>query len=377
MHFLDKHGFEIGQTLKTPFLNEKDIYQDGTTPMYRDVDGKLWAMSGHSHCGHIGMFCGTSLDDMEEVYPIATNFCVGHADYAFSGIRYPDGVKARGSVWPFGLYICPVTHRFFCFFHNETAWNAKGTGYDALGLCDLPHYDSDFRHIGLMHSDDEGRNWTFDRWVLTANEVCFTEKYNPGAGNVLGQKEGIIGLGSADFSIFVEPGDGEYIYIFYNITRANMERANWHSCDTYVARTRKRKDGIMGDFVKYYNGAFCEAGNFGRETVIAKNAWHPRVIRLEKYGVYMMTASGVHPYPPEGQNVVDDETHLRFSTDLVNWTEPVVLYHEGKPFGNHYVAAVSHDNVNQPNVAVGDEISFLLNHNGTDVTRHPAKIVEK
>ena len=74
-------------------------------------------------------------DDMKKLYEINTNFCVGHADYAFSGIRYPEGNKPVGSIWPFGLYICPNTHRFFCFFHNETGWNGKGTGYDAYGYC--------------------------------------------------------------------------------------------------------------------------------------------------------------------------------------------------------------------------------------------------
>ena len=379
MNFFENYRINVGQEpLTTPFVNEKDIYQDGTTPMYRDVDGKLWAMSGHSHVGHIGMFCGTTLDDLQEVHPISTNFCVGHEDYAFNGIRYPEGVKARGSVWPFGLYICPVTHRFFCFFHNETAWNAKGTGYDALGPCenDLPHYDSDFRHIGLMHYDDEGRNWTFDRWVLTANEVCFTELYNPGAGIAKGQKAGYICFGSADFSIFVEP-EGEYIYLFYTMVRADMAKGRQDRCDTYVARTRKRTDGIMGDFVKYYDGAFCEAGNLGKETVIAEHAWHSRVVRLEKYGVYMMTSTYSNYNRDPNEPWEGHTTHLRTSTDLVNWSAPVALKKNGKNFGNTYIAPVSNDGVNQPNVAVGDEITFLLNTNGSNVMRYPSKIIEK
>ena len=90
----------------------------------------------------------------------------------------------------------------------------------------------------------------------------------------------------------------------------------------------------------------------------------------------MMTASGVHPYPDPGQNVVDDETHVRFSTDLIHWSEPVTVYKDGKPFGNHYVAAVSEETDSQPNVANGDAFAFLLNHNGTDVVRYPACFTE-
>lgn len=361
---------KIDDRKTTPFLNANDIYQDGTTPMYRDADGTLWAMSGHSHMGHIGMFSGTSTDDLTEVYPIQTNFCVGHADFAYSGIRYPEGVKARGSLWPFGLYICPNTHRFFCFFHNETAWNGKGTGYDAYGLCQTPAFDLDFRHIGLMHSDDEGRNWTFDRWVVTAEEVCFTDKFNPGAGDVPGQKGDVISLGSGDFSMFV---DDDYIYLFYNIFRARLG-ADWlRNCDVYVARTRKRNDGMMGDFVKYYEGAFCEAGNLGRETSITENMWHPRVLFLKKQGIYMMTGSLFDP-TSRTTEMIRHETALRFSLDLIHWSDPVFVTNEGKPFGNHYVAAIADGTISQPYVVENDKLSFFLNHNGTDVVRYTAHI---
>lgn len=57
----------------------------------------------------------------------------GAAGKAFWNVLYPEGILPRGSIWPFGLYICPVTGRFFCFFHNETGWNCKGTGYVAEG----------------------------------------------------------------------------------------------------------------------------------------------------------------------------------------------------------------------------------------------------
>ena len=371
MDFFKKYEIEIGEKRESPFMNKIDIYQDGTTPMYRDVDGKLWAMSGHSHMGHIGMFCGESLDDMKEVYRINLNFCVGHADYAFSGIRYPDGVKARGSIWPFGLYICPNTHRFFCFFHNETGWNGKGSAYDAYGKCEIPNHDFDFRHVGLMHSDDEGKNWTFDRWVLTGEKPCFTEYYNPDAGVMKGQDKGIICLGSGDFSIYVEP-DGEYIYILYDMIFGDTEEGVWKGCHTYIARTRKRTDGVMGDFVKYYNGSFCEAGNFGKETLLIENAWHPRMVYLKKYGVYLISYCKANTNV--GSSVIQDEMRMRVSKDMIHWSDVVIAQKDGKPFGNHYVAAVAHGENEQPNVIEGDEFSILTNHNGTDVLRFISKI---
>ena len=362
---------KIGESFRTVFNKDIKIHQDGTTPMYRDVDGTLWAMSGHSHWGHISVFSGKTIEDLEEKYEIHTNFSVGNADYAFSNIKFPEGVKARGSIWPFGLYICPVTHRFFSFFHNETGWAGFGTGYDSFGLCERPLYDTDFRHIGLMHSDDEGKSWVFDRWVLSANEVCFSEKFNPEGDCVVGQKEGVISLGSGDFSTYI---DDEYIYLFYNIIHANMNEGYWEDCHIYVARSRRRTDGVMGDFVKYYNGAFCEAGNFGRETPIVKNAWHGRVLKLQKYNRYLMTSVKVNPR--EKGRLVSDIAEFRYSDDLINWSEPQYVEVEGKPFGNHYVAAVSNDIGGNPMVAQGEDIMLLLNHNGTDVMAYPSKIEE-
>ena len=120
--FPNDYKISVDPMRKTPFLKHTGIRCDGTTPLYRDVDGRLWTINGHSNDGRIAMFCGNTIDDMKELYTIKLNFCDGHADYAFDGIKYPEGIKARGCIWPFGLYICPGTHRFFCFFHNETAW---------------------------------------------------------------------------------------------------------------------------------------------------------------------------------------------------------------------------------------------------------------
>lgn len=297
------------------------------------------------------MFCGTKIDDLQEKWQIATNFCVGHADFAFSGVRYPEGVKARGSVWPFGLYICPKTHRFFAFFHNESGWNGKETAYDSYGLCnDQPRGDSDFRHVGLMYSDDEGKNWTFARWVLTANEVCFTDAYAPdGSGNAKGQEADKISLGSGDFTLFVDP-DGEFMYLVYDVIRFDMKTGDWISCDAYIARARKREDGVMGDFVKYYNGSFCEAGNLGKETPIARNAWHAKLSYWKKYGVYALNYCKV--CPTESKRV-GDEVSVRLSKDMVNYGEPFRLWKDGKVFGDHYSAFAAADDKSPASVIEG------------------------
>lgn len=381
-NFFETHKIEFGEKNNTVFDPEEGIYQDGTTPMYRDVDGKLWAMSGHTHVGHIAMFCGTSLDDIKQLYPIKTNFKTGNAEYAFNGIRYPEGIKPRGSIWPFGFYICPNTHRFFCWFHNETGWAGEGSAYDAYGLCEEPKFDTDFRHIGLMHSDDEGKTWEFDRWVMTGYEPSLTSLYNPNNDCMIGQQGNIIKFGCGDFSIFVEP-DGDYIYLFYSMISIDITAETnvqaWQKCEGCVARCLKRTDGTMGDFVKYYNGAFCEAGNLGRETAILADCWHPRVVYSEPLGLYIMSSKPLMGTKNGFVKNVDEKRKVAqfcVSEDLVNWSQPVVFYVDGKPFGNHYNAIVSDDEGCQPNVLKSNEFSILCNHNATLVERFKSKIVE-
>ena len=384
MKFFEKYQLKIGDAKDTCFNNANGVYQDGTTPMYRDVDGTLWAISGHSHCGEIAMFKGTCLDDMVKVWKIETNFSIGHADYAYCGIKYPEGIKPRGSIWPFGLYVCPKTHRFFCWFHNETGWNGRGTAYDAYGLCETPKFDSDFRHIGLMHSDDEGKTWVFDRWVLTANEVAFTKMYNPASDVMIGQDEGVISLGSGDFCMYIEP-DGDYIYIFYDIirldTRGEDIKSAWQSCDVYVARCRKREDGAMGDFVKYYNGSFCEAGNLGKESCVLKDAWHSRVVYSQKENLYIMTSKPIMSILkdkiPNLKDIGGKAMQISTSKDLINWSEPEIVYIDGEVFGNHYNAIIPDDDKNQPNILGDNKFSILNNHNGTNVLRYPAELIRR
>jgi len=222
-----------------------------------------------------------------------------------------------------------------------------------------------------MHSDDEGKSWVFDRWVLTAETVCFTEAFNPEGDGKKGQPMGPISFGSGDFSIFVEP-EGDYIYLYYNIIKANTDERHWTDCDIYVARTRKRCDGVMGDFVKYYNGTFCEAGNLGKETPIVLAGWHPRVVYLEKYGKYLMSSSLARLKPNGG--MVNPIMEVRESEDMLHWSEPVQLTRDGELFGGHYVGLYEGGTEGQTNLIKGDDMVILTNGNGTDVTRYEAKI---
>ena len=41
---MEKIKIKIGESFKTAFSNDAGVFQDGTVPLYRDVDGKLWRM---------------------------------------------------------------------------------------------------------------------------------------------------------------------------------------------------------------------------------------------------------------------------------------------------------------------------------------------
>jgi hypothetical protein len=132
----------------------------------------------------------------------------------------------------------------------------------------------------------------------------------------------------------------------------------------------------MGDFVKYYDGSFCEAGNFGKETAIVRFAWHPRVTYSKKYNKYFMTSSRIK-HPPVFKGVVEDVMQIRESDDMIHWNEPIIANKDGSDFGNHYVAMIEDGTVGQPNVIEGDSFSILTNHNGTDVNRFVSKFIDK
>jgi hypothetical protein len=153
-----------------------------------------------------------------------------------------------------------------------------------------------------------------------------------------------------------------------------------HNCDACVARCRKRTDGTMGDFVKFYEGSFCEAGNLGRESVILEDAWHPRVLYWEPEKMYIMTSKAVNSVRHCAlEELVTDGKALQISVskDLINWSKPELFLHDGRAWGHVYQAIIPDDKEKQPNILSGNSFSIFLNGNGTDVLRYPAKFVSK
>ena len=151
----------------------------------------------------------------------------------------------------------------------------------------------------------------------------------------------------------------------------------WQKCDVYVARCRKRTDGTMGDFVKYYDGAFCEAGNLGKESAILTNMWHPRVVYSVPEKMFIMTGKPIiSTMKGKIKNLDAKARVMQISTsyDMIHWSEPEIVYQNGLPWGNHYNAIVPDDKVNQPNLLASNTFSILNNHNGTDVMRYPAEL---
>jgi len=132
--------------------------------------------------------------------------------------------------------------------------------------------------------------------------------------------------------------------------------------------------------VKYYSGAFCEAGNLGRESAILEDVWHPRVVYSIPEKTFIMTSKPILSTMKGKIAGLDQKARvmqISTSSDMIHWTKPEIVYLDGKPWGNHYNAIVPDDTVNQPNVLASNHFSILNNHNGTDVIRYPVQLKRK
>ncbi|MBQ6598474.1 MAG: hypothetical protein IJH79_13055, partial [Lentisphaeria bacterium] len=169
--------------------------------------------------------------------------------------------------------------------------------------------------------------------------------------------------------------------IYYNIMTLDLHKNTfdeaWQRCDVYVARCRKRTDGLMGDFVKYYDGSFSESGLFGRESMVLADGWHPRVVYSEPEKLYFMSSKPIIAYKKGKIPDADAKgkvVQIAVSSDLIHWSKPEIVRQNGKPWGNHYNAIVSDGKTGQPFILSKNTFSFLTNHNGTDVLRFQAKL---
>ena len=147
-----------------------------------------------------------------------------------------------------------------------------------------------------------------------------------------------------------------------------MKKEMWISCDTYLARSRRRDDGVFTDFTKYYNGSFSEAGNFGKESIIVPNSWHSRVVYSLKLKCYIMSYTKNYSNKTIPEGPLSDTVEFRTSTDLIHWSEPFEIEKNGKLIGNHYNALVSLSD-KENSYVIDDECYLLSCHNGTDVKK--------
>ncbi|GBF74523.1 hypothetical protein PA598K_02873 [Paenibacillus sp. 598K] len=354
MQLRDK-GWQVSATKLTVLTNANGVFQDGNVAMCRDREGVLWALVGHHHLGGITLWRGTSLEDLENLGAVAYTFEMGRAGEAFHGIPYPDGPRSRGKLWPNGLWIDPADGRFYCYVHNETGWGAEDTSYTAFGL---KEGEPDFRHIGLMVSDDRGHTWDFVGWVLTSFFPCWTELYRPD-GMKGGQSAERFVLGAGDFCFYPNEKDG-YFYIFY--TQITAGRSDSVKADhIYAARAPMSGKGLPGQWSKLYEGKFGEPGNGGRETPVVLSGNVPFVSYNRHLSSYMMTS-----YRRELWVRGLGACQVSFSSDLMNWSEPLPLDSSREDLSRPYFTMCSLE----PEGLIqdtGQRFGLLIETNGTDV----------
>lgn len=359
--------WEIGSAAETPINAANDVRPDCVPALCRDAAGDLWAIAGHSGYGKLGVFRGRNAGDLRKVYDAQLLFPTGPAGTAFGGAkhRYPDGPLPRGEVWATGLWIVPASAtrhagRFYALFHNETGWGAGDTGYTAFAR---EEGEPDFRHIGLMSSDDQGKTWDFHGWVITAAEPCYTETYRPDGIATGGQQARVINLGAGDLSVFFNPPEG-MLYCFYSMVWYRMDDRSVVDDKVYVARARVQPTGELGAFEKFHQGRFSSPGNGGAETAVMTGGAEPCVAFHRGLGRYLLTTYN-RDYWGTGPTF-----QVCFSDNLTDWTEPVRVVETHGDLSQPYYALCGRES-GQPHNFLGDEFDLLACSNNTDWKRLP------
>ena len=347
--------FLMGNSSTTQFTNANGIYMDGAFANCRDSSGNLWSIVNFTNeTRKLKIYKGTCIDDLSYQYDVAFNFNTGAPGTAFDNISYPDGPKSRGQVWPYGLYIAP-DGTFYCYFHNETGWSSGGQGYT---LSEQYDGEPDFRHVGLMTSTNQGRNWDFKGWVLTANENAYTTTYQPDGGGYSNPQTGpTYCLGAADFSIFV---DSSYIYIFYTKLYCDINvNISPDQQKVYVARASLSNPGT---FYKYYNGNWDQPGNRGNETQIS-TGYLPTVVWSTYLNQYLMVTMNRGTWMGGlcgGQ--------IATSSDLIHWSTPRMFITNDATMNKPYWTICNAGTTGSPNI-VGQQFRLLYNQWGDDVRK--------
>jgi len=365
---MNQLNWTIGSATDTEINAANDIHQDCVLGLCRDDEGFLWATAGHCGYGKIGVFRGKNADDLKKLYDAQLLFATGAAGEAFGGEagRYPDGPLARGEIWATGLWIVPKTAtkypgRFYALVHNETGWGARKTGYTAFAQ---EEGEPDFRHIGLISSDDEGRTWTFHKWAITAAEPCYTEVYRPDGITEGGQKAGVINLGAGDLSVFYQPQE-KALYCFYSMLWYDMNDRSVVD-KIYVAKAEVSDTGELSEFVKYCNGLFCTPGNGGAETAVMTGGAEPCVAYSKPLGRYLMTTYN-RTYWGTGPTL-----QVCYSANLVDWSEPIRCVEEHAELSMPYFSLAGHE-PGEPHNWLGGDFELFVNTNNTDLKLHKVK----
>lgn len=349
--------YVISSVYETNMTNENGIHQDSVIAYDTDHAGRVWAVLGHSNLGGISVWCGNDLCSLEKQYPAKFLFELGEAGAAFHAVPYPDGPASRGQIWPCGLWIQPDTNRFYCFLHNETGWGAGKTSYTVNGL---EEGEPDFRHIGLMRSDDHGKTWTFVGWILTAHEACWTEEYRADM-QTPGQQGDEICLGCGDFSIYAEPKQRQ-LYLFYTMHTIRKSAQQTVTDTIFLARCSFADIDDPNAWRKYTGENFSEPGNCGMDTAILHGGAIPSVCRDEKNDRYILSS-----YNRDAWRNGSSTCQLSFSRDLLHWTRPERISLERSELSNPYLTIV-------PN---GQNFHVFMSSNGTGLRRFSLEIIEE
>ena len=224
--------------------------------------------------------------------------------------------------WPYALWVDTSTtpNTWYTYAHTE----------DGHYCVPNDPNSGDLRTIGVWTSTNQGASWTYqgvgiDAWSGVGFSAptwdCYSETIRPR----------VLGTGDQKFIV----GQDSYNYILYTEFGGGIG----------VARSLKTDNGRPGTWYKYYNGTWTQPGVAGNETWVVSGGQHS-VIWSTYLNKYVMVYQ-------------QGKWWITYSTDLVNWSTPDLLYDEG---------VISSTDGNSTFIAYTNLVGIGSGSSGTDAT---------
>lgn len=300
----------VNVVLGADYINEPfNCWTDGAFGL-RNIAGTIYAMpSVNSSACEQFVWSGTDVDHLK---PVAKMNGLTYNTHTDRGRIYD-----KEGWWPYNIYVDTSTNpaTWWSYMHTEDGSQCD-TGLAGVG--------TDLRSIGVWKSTDQGANWTYQGVGLSLDSSKTFTAPNDNCNSEIGWPK-VGGPGDHEFIV----GQDGYLYLLYtqftydNPSGVPAGIAINHG-NLGIARSSAADKGAPGTWYKYYNGGWTEAGQGGHETYLFSEYDLPLAENSQRalaWSTYLNKY--VMAFARGGKGV-----YLTYSADLLNWTDPELVYKE-------------------------------------------------